>query len=679
MKKYLLVLLTVLTVLIPALAAAQSSEPDFGGVAQFRNRWIEQDRLVGSSGVTRPFTWGPGVPGAPSNMTESYENSPGGNRRVLYLDKARMEINNPVTGFVTAGLLVKELVSGQRQDGDNKFSAFAPSETQVAGDPVSVNAEAPVYRSFRNLVTLGNADDKSKPAAIGSSVNAFLSKEGTVTTITAPEAITIGAYHDVTGHNVAKPFADFFNITGPVTDPLTGTTIQNQPIYTVQPISNVFGYAISEPYWVSTKIAGTPRLVLVQLFERRVLTYNPAITGASKVEMGNLGQHYYNWRYREIGNATTTPPPTTTVPVTTTPAILLNDYTQARANYNKSNDARPVGGASNTQNYGAGSVISGSAAVDLNKKLAVFGTNNNGLHGINIDSLASIFIFKPSPVISFNTAAEILSDTVYIGGSDGRVYAIDTAAIGTSVTEKGKTAGSGAAVEGLAFAPDGNRMYYTAGGSIFAVDTANLTTQRWTDAPGGTLSAPAVDKDGSIFVGSSNGKLYGYNPDGTKLANFNGLDLGGVLDDSPTLANGFIYVGSDNGNLYKVNKSNATRVWTTAVEGSAIIDTVPAFAGGFIYVGTDGGKVHKISDNNGSVSATFTAGGAVRSSVAVMDGFYYFGDDSGKLYKVDVNSTANSTQLATGAGLFGYNNPVVAGGRVFVGASDASGKFYIVK
>jgi hypothetical protein len=37
--------------------------------------------------------------------------------------------------------------------------------------------------------------------------------------------------------------------------------------------------------------------VLVQLFERRVLTYTPSNQAGWQVEMGNVGQHYHSWRY----------------------------------------------------------------------------------------------------------------------------------------------------------------------------------------------------------------------------------------------------------------------------------------------------------------------------------------------------------------------------------------------
>ncbi len=35
----------------------------------------------------------------------------------------------------------------------------------------------------------------------------------------------------------------------------------------------------------------------MQLYERRVLTYTPTNPEPYKVEMGNVGRHYYSWRY----------------------------------------------------------------------------------------------------------------------------------------------------------------------------------------------------------------------------------------------------------------------------------------------------------------------------------------------------------------------------------------------
>jgi hypothetical protein len=57
------------------------------------------------------------------------------------------------------------------------------------------------------------------------------------------------------------------------------------------------GYPITEPYWTVIRIAGHDYLVLLQAFERRVLTYTPANPPGWRVEMGNVGRHYQDWRY----------------------------------------------------------------------------------------------------------------------------------------------------------------------------------------------------------------------------------------------------------------------------------------------------------------------------------------------------------------------------------------------
>ena len=58
----------------------------------------------------------------------------------------------------------------------------------------------------------------------------------------------------------------------------------------------VIGRPLAESYWVHTGIAGAEQWVLVQAFERRVLTCNPANDPVWQLEMGNAGRHYYEWR-----------------------------------------------------------------------------------------------------------------------------------------------------------------------------------------------------------------------------------------------------------------------------------------------------------------------------------------------------------------------------------------------
>ena len=46
-------------------------------------------------------------------------------------------------------------------------------------------------------------------------------------------------------------------------------------------------------------VGGVEHDVLIQCFERRCLTYTPDNVTEWQVEMGNVGQHYYRWRYQQ--------------------------------------------------------------------------------------------------------------------------------------------------------------------------------------------------------------------------------------------------------------------------------------------------------------------------------------------------------------------------------------------
>ncbi|HEX2910076.1 MAG TPA: glycoside hydrolase family 172 protein [Chloroflexia bacterium] len=309
------------------MAPLTGASPAFNDPA-FAITWNRVDKIFSDYlSPGRGYTWGPPVPGSATVSAEPYEK---GTRKVQYFDKARMEINQPGGNpgnlyYVTTGLLVKELVTGQRQDGNNSFTQLKPSALQVAGDfnGAGANAIAPTYASFQKLVSVTPDSPNSRSPALNSLINASLSRDGTVkTSPSPPESRYIKAFDEVTRHNIADVFVDYGNLTGPLWNGsryVSGSVFFGQPLY-------VLGRPISEPYWTRAVVARVERPVLVQLFERRTLTYTPANPPAFKVEMGNVGQHYFNWRYLENGGSVNPPALTPARPVspvpTPTPAPL---------------------------------------------------------------------------------------------------------------------------------------------------------------------------------------------------------------------------------------------------------------------------------------------------------------------------------------------------------------------
>jgi hypothetical protein len=236
---------------------------------------------------------------------------------VQYFDKSRMEINDPGADpasafYVTNGLLTVELISGRMQTGNNSFVTRAASRTNVTGD--AGDTLSPAYADLANV---SNAvQERRDPDRTGQPATATLSKDGKVGSdparATVP-GVTIAYYEKTTGHNIPQAMWEFLNSSGQVS--VGGKLFEAR---LSEPWFYASGLPISDPYWVRATIGGKATDVLVQAYERRMLTYVPTNPGGFKVEMGNIGQHYYEWRYSNAA----TPVPAPTQAATATPAPL---------------------------------------------------------------------------------------------------------------------------------------------------------------------------------------------------------------------------------------------------------------------------------------------------------------------------------------------------------------------
>lgn len=214
--------------------------------------------------------------------TEPYQDSPNGARAVFYFDKARMEISDPNQDpqsdwYVTAGLLVRDLIAGQIQVGKNSFVPTAPAAVPVTGD-INNNPLSPTYATLAPIASIGNNIDTNKSQNhTGQTVTALLQADGTIVPgAVSTSDVTIGAYDNVLGHNIPTLFVNW----------MSKQSVSEQ--YLV-------GHPLTEPFWVNTMVGGKQKQVLMQAFERRVLTYTPDNPGHWKVESGNVGLDYRYW------------------------------------------------------------------------------------------------------------------------------------------------------------------------------------------------------------------------------------------------------------------------------------------------------------------------------------------------------------------------------------------------
>ena len=252
------------------------------------------DLPVAQGQAQRTWTWGPepftDVLYEPYGARDDSNIVPFEHRAVQYYDKARMEITTP-TGdpnsiwYVTNGLLVVEMMTGELQVSDAGRMQVAPAWVNVAGD--ANDPSGPTYATLAGL-----RDAPAHPS--GQPIIARVNRDGEVINDPALASfdVRVALVDDVTSHGIAAPFWEFMNSSGTVWN---GSSFVQDQLF-----ENAYfatGRPVIEAYWAEVLVGGQPREVLMQCFERRCLTYTPGNPEGFIVEAGNVGLHYYNWRY----------------------------------------------------------------------------------------------------------------------------------------------------------------------------------------------------------------------------------------------------------------------------------------------------------------------------------------------------------------------------------------------
>ncbi|MEO8288823.1 MAG: hypothetical protein ABI670_20585 [Chloroflexota bacterium] len=248
----------------------------------FTNVWTKADAPVASGKAARSWLWGP----APIlTRPEQYAEGTNGRRLVQYYDKSRMEINNPnadpnLPGYITNGLLTVEMISGELQIGDiARVQASVPCTIPVAGDPRKDNPLTPGYSDLLSVASI-HGENQAAPRS-GQPVDDALDVHGAVSKDAAHASLAhYNAYVNETKHNIPDVFTTY----------LTSMKAAYGFDWTF-----VLGYPITEAYWTQMRVGGKDLPVLIQAYQRRVLTYVPGFPRTWQVQQGNVGQHYLEW------------------------------------------------------------------------------------------------------------------------------------------------------------------------------------------------------------------------------------------------------------------------------------------------------------------------------------------------------------------------------------------------
>jgi Tol biopolymer transport system component len=481
--------------------------------------WDRTDSLVAEGKVSRTFFWGPEPRDA---VQEQYVDAPGGTntRLVQYFDKSRMEINDPNADpnapfFVTNGLLTIELISGQMQIGNNAFVERYSAHIPISGDIDDL--AAPTYNSFLNVSNTRRRDFPAQNRG-GQFATSTINKAGQVGNDPAKAndpLARVEYFEPATRHNIPAAFWQFLNATGPVSE--TGQIV---PKRLIEPWFYASGVPISEPYWTRVKIAGVANVeVMIQAYERRVLTYVPTNPQGFRVEMGNIGIHYRDWRYRDAGRPTGTPATSTPgSPVATSTGVPGTPTATATLGTPQPTSTGTPPTSTPTVTATPNVVTQGYVIFTSNRttKKQIWRVRGDGTGETNLTA---------SSVASNNDQAQYSPDytkIVFVSDRDGNPEIYVMNADGSGITRLTNDA----QVDHMpSWSPDGSKIVFVSrrnGGQddIYVMNSNGTNPQNITLLPGSDRDPSWGSNDRIIFTSGRSGtsQLYTMNPDGTALS-----------------------------------------------------------------------------------------------------------------------------------------------------------------
>ena len=235
-------------------------------------------------------------------------------------------------------------------------------------------------------------------------------------------------------------------------------------------------------------------------------------------------------------------------------------------------------------------------------------------------------------------------------------------------------------------------------GNVYAVD-AETGRQIWKRATGGPVSSTPAVANGIVYVGSYDGKFYAldahtgalkwkFATDGERRFEAKGLhgmqpknqtiaDAFDIFLSSPVIVQNTVYFGSGDGNLYALDAATGDLRWK--FKTGDVVHASPAFANGVLFFGSWDSYFYAVDAKTGKEKWRFHGGEdslihnqvGFQSSPAVVDGVIYTGCRDAQLYALDA-ATGKEKWRFDNALSWVITSPAVFNGKVYFATSDSA-------
>ena len=205
--------------------------------------------------------------------------------------------------------------------------------------------------------------------------------------------------------------------------------------------------------------------------------------------------------------------------------------------------------------YAAGGRVTGQAVVGEDGTIYV-GDHSRTLHALSPAGERRWTARAFGPVWS---APAVVGDVVYFGSDADAFFALDAAegAVRWRLHAEGDVDGS------VAIAPDGS-LRFAGGRDLYCVSPSGEVRWRFRARRPFLLSTPAIDEDGTAYIGAMDHRMYAVAADGRMRWEHR---TEGEISSSPVIGDdGTIYFGSDDGHVYALSRDGERR-WRRHLDG----------------------------------------------------------------------------------------------------------------
>ncbi|MDE0688875.1 MAG: PQQ-binding-like beta-propeller repeat protein [Candidatus Poribacteria bacterium] len=221
----------------------------------------------------------------------------------------------------------------------------------------------------------------------------------------------------------------------------------------------------------------------------------------------------------------------------------------------------------------------------------------------------------------------IANGILYIGSTDGKLYALDAKQWGIRwVFDAGDAIRYSATVVG-------NRVYFSArNNKVYALD-AKTGEKLWEFKSKSWMDAPPIVSDNKVYVGAFPSKIYLLNARTGTLE---------AMRERTVRIQGIEY-GCAKGVFRPIFPEHNADLWRGQTNGS---ESYPVTANGVVYIGARNGKLHAFDAVSKSETWTYQLGSFVDAAPAISDGILYAASGDGSVYAF-TNATENVHEQET--------------------------------